>query len=396
MCRDAGLWLLLSVSLVLPCLGAPQTSDSELAGSKEPYFEAFTVQIPHKEQEGQAVYNHGAFDWNSHPTVALIPDGRIFMVWLPSIGFARGDRLAGTFSSDGGKTWSEAIELINNPDRDDGDPTIIVDGMRLVVISLSIRMPERWDKFNPFPAPWDRNWWYMTLSDDDGKTWSTPVEVTRPHLWAGKRCNGMRLEDGALLLPYYYVYGSEEGNIPKLERDARSAAGMVRSTDGGKTWTSGAIMRNCGADDCDEPAAALLPSGELYCLMRTRTDHLYESHSHDHGLTWEPPMPSPILAGKDSPFALFGLGGDELVVAYNYPDRYSLFATYSQDGGKTWNHPRLIVRTDPGLHYYADNPEIGKTKDGIILVAWQQETLPRHLGKEVRMARLNRAWLLAK
>jgi hypothetical protein len=31
----------------------------------------------------------------------------------------------------------------------------------------------------------------------------------------------------------------------------------------------------------------------------------------------------------------------------------------------------------------------------MLVVVWQQETLPRHLGKELRFPRFNRVWLLA-
>ena len=133
--------------------------------------------------------------------------------------------------------------------------------------------------------------------------WSTPAEVSHPHNYAAHRSNGTRLSGGTLLLSYYYVYNGEEGSIPKLEGDMRSVSGIARWTDGGSTWTSGQMMKNCGADDCDEPAVVRLSNGELYCLMRTRTDRLYESHSRDDGLTWKNPAPSPIFAGKDVPFA---------------------------------------------------------------------------------------------
>jgi hypothetical protein len=315
------------------------------------------------------------------------------------IGFARGDRIAGSFSNDGGKTWSEAIELINNPDKSDGDPVVIVDGTRLMVISTSQPMPEKWDKFNPWPVKNDRTWWYVTESDDGGKTWSTPIDAAHPHLCAGHRSNGIGLKDGTLLLPYYYDVGSEKGNVPKLERDMRSISGIARSRDGGRAWVSGQGIESCGADDCDEPATVMLSNGDLYCLLRTNTDHLYESHSHDEGRTWETPRPSPILSGRNDPFALSRLEserGDELVAAWNYPDRLSLVAAYSADGGKTWTNPKLLARNSPETRYRADNPSICQTKDGLILVAYQQETLPHHLGKEARIARFNRAWLTQK
>ena len=81
------------------------------------------------------------------------------------------------------------------------------------------------------------------------------------------------------------------------------------------------------------------------------------------------------------------------MAAWNYPDRSSLVAAYSADGGKTWTKPKLVARSSSQTHYRCDNPSICQTREGLILIAYQQETLPRHLGKEARIARLNRAWL---
>ncbi len=175
-----------------------------------PFSQSFGPHIPHRTDAGEVIYSQGAFAWNWHPAVALVPDGRIFMVWSLQIGFARGGRLVGSFSSDGGETWSDAIELINNSSRDDADPSIIVDGRRLLVISGSGPVPETFDKFNPWPTNRARAWFYMTTSEDAGKTWSRPVLLDIPHLSIGKRANGLRLEDRALLLPYYYGAGSSQ------------------------------------------------------------------------------------------------------------------------------------------------------------------------------------------
>ncbi len=375
-------------------------SPSSSISSEEPFFEQFPLKTQ-KAPERKVIYSQSAFAYNHIPSITRAPDGRLFLCWIAEIGFARGGRIVGAYSDDGGKTWGTPIELINNPDRDDGDPSIIVDGKRLMVISTSIRLPEKIDKLNPWPVKFDRTWWWMTSTEDGGKTWMKPVLVDRPHQYAGKRSNGHRLGDGTLVLGYYYETAAEDGKVPELEADMRVVSGMLRSADGGKTWKSGQSIDIPGKSGADEPATVVLSSGEIFCLLRNSTDRLYETRSRDGGLTWDKPKPSPLPA-REAPAWLDRLedrSGDELVVVWNNSPATSRFPPvvgHSPDGGKTWSEPKLLANPDPLEGFRADYPTICQTKEGLIVVAWQQETLPRHLGKEIHIARFNRSWLLSK
>jgi hypothetical protein len=396
--------LLILFTLFLPAIGSGQTGERRLAISDEPFFEMFSLKLAEgsEARSRPAIYEQGPFAFSSIPSIARAPDGRLFLAWIAEMGFARGGRIVGAYSSDGGRTWGTPLELINQRDRNDGDPVIIVDGHRLMVISTSSRLPERADKFNPWPVRFDRLWWYMTSTEDDGKTWSKPVEVKCPHLYAGKRSAGYKLKDGTLVQPYYYETAAERGRVPRLEGDMRVVAGMVRSRDGGRTWVSGQMVdipdSKSGAD---EPATVLLSSGEIFCLLRNDLDRFYETRSLDGGLTWNPPKPSP-LAAHGAPAWLHRLEdrpGDELIVGWDNSTssgRWPLVVAYSLNGGHTWSDPKLISNPNPREGFRADYPTICQTKDGIVVLAWQEETLPRHLGKEIRLARFNRAWLMLK
>jgi hypothetical protein len=391
-------------TLVLAANGSGQTDERRLAISEEPFLEMFSLKFDEgsEAQSRPAIYEQGPFAFNSIPSIARAPDGRLFLAWIAETGFARGGRIVGAYSSDGGRTWGAPLELINKRDRSDGDPVIIVDGQHLRVISTSSRLPEGVDKFNPWPVRFDRTWWYMTSTEDDGKTWSKPVEVKCPHLYAGKRSGGYKLKDGTVVLPYYYETAAERGRVPRLEGDMRVVAGMLRSRDGGRTWVSGQMVdipdSKAGAD---EPATVLLSSGEIFCLLRNDLDRFYETRSLDGGLTWNPPKPSP-LAAHNAPAWVHRLEdrpGDELIVGWDNSTgsgRWPLVVAHSLNGGRTWSDPKLISNPNPQEGFRADYPTICQTKDGIIVLAWQEETLPRHLGKEIRLARFNRAWLMLK
>jgi Neuraminidase (sialidase) len=362
-------------------------------------FEVRTLPVPIKPDK-RAIYDQHPYSWNGMPMVARIPDGRLFLAWIASRGFAGGGRIAGAFSSDGGQTWTDPTELINNPDRDDGDPSILVDGDRLNVISSSIRLPDHFDKFNIFPVRYDRAWWWMTTTSDGGRTWSKPVELPIPHAYPGKHANGLRLRDGTLVIPYYYGTGAEAGQTPRLERDIYAVASVVRSKDHGRTWTDGPVIRVPGSVDASEPAAVVLSSGEMYCLIRNLAGALYATRSRDSGSTWSEPHATP-LRGRNSPLALYRLDdsrGDELVAAWNNVpgQRWPLVISYSADGGTSWSAPKVLSAGNSEKQYRADNPGLGQASDGTIIAVWHEENLPRHLGKEVRIARFNREWLLSK
>ena len=362
------------------------------------FFEKFPLRIS---DTPAAVYAQTKFFHNSIPAITRLPDGRLFLAWSASIGFARGGRIVGAFSDDGGKTWGEPIELINNPDRDDGDPSIVVHGDRLSVISTSIRLPERFDKFNVWPVTYDRTWWWMTTTEDGGKSWSTPVEVERPFNYAGKRANTHRLGDGTLLLSGYYETQAEESDVPGYERDMHCAAATFRSSDGGRTWTAGEHITISGESGAAEPATVVLSNGDMFCLLRNSSDRLFQTRSRDGGQTWDTPEPSPLPA-RNAPAWVHRLEdrpGDELVVAWdNDPatGRWPLVVAHSPDGGRTWSEPKLLANPNPEGGYRADYPTICQTEDGTIVIVWQEQTLPRHLGKELRVARFSRAWLLSE
>ncbi len=99
----------------------------------------------------------------------------------------------------------------------------------------------------------------------------------------------------------------------------------------------------------------LLPSGEIFALLRTADSWHYQSRSRDGGLTWDTPTPSP-LAGHNSPSALCRLrnSGDVLVVWNNSPlHRWPLDVAISTDGCQTWSKPRTLANT-PGFQSLSD------------------------------------------
>ena len=105
----------------------------------------------------------------------------------------------------------------------------------------------------------------------------------------------VELPNGDLLAPFLSVVeptrrGGEKGI-------SASSVAIGRSKDGGKTfqhvWTFEPFVdgKKIGSTGCSEPDLAVLPNGDLLCIMRTGSDTpMYQARSRDGGRTWSKPF----------------------------------------------------------------------------------------------------------
>ena len=329
------------------------------------------------------------FNLNSYPVVAALPDGRLFLTWEASSGQSSNTRIVGAFSSDGGRSWDKPETIIDTP-LADCDPTIILAPNEIQVYSTTVPGG---------PLVYTEAW--KASRKYDGNTWSAAVKMPAHHKYeVGKNHIGLTLSDGTLLMPYSWDVFLEEATPVAGEGSMKLKSGVLRSRDGGKSWTPGGDMfvevpqkksARATGGVC-EPAMVLLPRDEIFALLRTSDSHHYQSRSHDGGQTWDTPTPSP-LAGHNSPSALWRLrdSGDVFAVWDNSPlHRWPLAAALSKDGCKTWSKPRTLVNT-PG--YQSAYPSATQLADGTLIAAWFQ-ILPNKT-REIRIARFTREWLEA-
>jgi hypothetical protein len=126
----------------------------------------------------------------------------------------------------------------------------------------------------------------------------------------------------------------------------------------------------------DEPALVRLKNGDLFAVLRTSSEHPYETRSADGGKTWEKPVPSEFF-GYNSPSALLRLNnGSVLRVWNNSPkNRYPLVASLSTDECQTWSEPKTIIDREVDASgkenlQRACYPSIAQSDDGTVLVVW--------------------------
>ena len=160
------------------------------------------------------------------------------------------------------------------------------------------------NKTSPFRVAKDSYLW-MSYSDDDGKTWSAPQDITpmvkadwMKFLGVGPG-TGITLHTGPhkgrIVVPVYTT-----NNVSHLGGSQSSR--LIYSDDHGKTWHAGeapndnrpvgnekihsSTMNNSGAQNT-ESSVVQLNNGEVKLFMRGLTGDLQVATSKDGGVTWE-------------------------------------------------------------------------------------------------------------
>jgi hypothetical protein len=219
--------------------------------------------------------------WNTYfPDITRGKDSTLLVVFYSSPGHESDQgRIAMVHSSNQGRTWSSENVIVDTP-LDDRDPSIshLKDGTLILNWFTRLSVPGgRLLRVN------------VARSTDNGESWSEPVVLQTPFSNVACSDKALELSDGSLIIP---LYGFDAGGY--------SAAALVRSVDGGRTWP-GASLRVIALDPSRrvmyyEPALVELEPGHVLCLLRTNVGDSFENHSYDGGEHWGTPARLTIKA----------------------------------------------------------------------------------------------------
>lgn len=225
------------------------------------------------------------------------------------------------------------------------NPTLIVDGERIHLL---------------FHQNYARA--FRCTSDDDGKTWSAPVEITDayrqfPMTWnvcATGPGHGIALRGGRLIAPIWLADGRRIDDRRIAHQPSR--AGCVYSDDHGATWHAGALTE--GVADANETCIAELPDGRVLFNFRNREADLHRraAVSADGGQTLgdivrcdDLPCPQ-CFAGMavlpDGSIAYAGCINNGDITPADPRGRINAAVCVSSDAGQTWQ--KLIHIDDIG------------------------------------------------
>ncbi|WP_339730823.1 sialidase family protein [uncultured Gimesia sp.] len=313
---------------------------------------------------------HGNNPRNSEGDFITLKDGRILFIYTHFTGGAADHSsafLAGRYSSDGGKTWTQKDQTIIE---NDGKQNIMsVSLLRLQSGQIALFYARKNSIHDLLPV--------MRLSNDEGAHWSEPVEIIPAEQGGYYVLNNDRviqLKNGRIVIPlalHQNLKGSDRFNP-----NARFVC--YYSDDNGKTWQRGeevTVEKQPGSKQpyMQEPGVVELKDGRLMGFCRTNGGSQYVAYSQNGGKSFSKLKPSNIISPV-SPASIERIPatGDLLLVWNNHRDispqlrgkRTPLTIAVSKDEGKTWEHIQNIETNPNGWYCYT---AIEFTEDGVLL-----------------------------
>lgn len=267
------------------------SNDKTIAIQNKPSVQRLGVAVRSKGQDGVHTYRI--------PGLATTNKGTLIGVY--DVRYDGGGDLPGNIdvgmsrSTDGGQSWQPMKVIMDMGDdpkwRGDGigDPSILVDRTTGTIwVSATWSHGNRsWVGSGPGLLPAETGQWMMVKSEDDGETWSQPINITkqvkRPE-WSfilqgpGK---GITMSDGTLVFPAQY---QDPPNATNQKANRLPHSTLIFSQDHGATWRCAT-----GAwDDTTESQIVELSDGRLMINCRNnRAPRRVVMTSDDRGTTWQ-------------------------------------------------------------------------------------------------------------
>lgn len=195
----------------------------------------------------------------------------------------------------------------------------------------------------PGLSPYQTSQFVMAYSDDDGLTWSKPINITNPTkpaswwLYAPAPGNGITMRDGTLVMP---TQGRNEKGIP--------FSNISYSKDRGQTW----ITTAPATFNTSECAVVELSDGSLMLNIRDNRNGKEKGEKNgravfvtkDLGRTW---VEHPTSHGAlKEPVCMASLVRHGNMLLFSNPatvdQRKNMTLRYSMDDGITWSEGLLI------------------------------------------------------
>ncbi len=293
---------------------------------------------------------------NSEGDFVVLADGRILFVYSHFTG-GGGDHsaahLAGRYSSDGGRTWTDDdVVVVPN---EGGWNVMSVSLLRLADGRIALFYARKNSLTDCRPC--------MRVSEDEAKSWSEPTLCITDQVgyYVLNNDRVVQLSGGRLVVPVALH------NTPEYEKpDWDGTIMCYLSDDAGRSWRrSKSRLQGRSADGkrvtLQEPGVLELEEGRLMMFCRTRSGCQYTSFSEDGGDTWSEFGPSNIVS-PCSPASIERIPGTgDLLLVWN--DHENVDAAHrgkrtpynvavSRDEGRSWRHVKTLEDDPDGWYCY--------------------------------------------
>jgi sialidase-1 len=307
-------------------------------------------------------------------------------------------------SRDGGRTWEAETVIATEPGVCFHGGPALVDRQTGRIFKFYRHVPVAVQSSQMLVDEYDR--WvaagfgsYYRTSDDDGRTWGEPVRLELSHpdavarLGVGNGLRGAQLSTGRLFVPCFYHHSTT-----RPPHESRRTF-LLYSDDHGATWHNGAD--GPPEDTCIEVAILATEDDEIYLNHRTRRGRRLVARTTGQGTAlaesyFDEALPDPACHASLARYSTAAADGRSRILFCNpavardesQPGgmlRRRLTLRLSYDEGRTWPVARLL---QPERAAYSD---LLTLDDGTILCLY--ERVPEKGTRDVRLARLNLAWL---
>jgi len=313
-------------------------------------------------------------------------------------------------STDGGKTWDEPRKVATVEGKVERNPAAVKQGLGKdgeITLNNPVAIADRSGAVH-FLYCVEYARCYALRSDDDGRTFSKPVDITPTfekfrdeYPWqvcATGPAHGIQLKSGRLLVPVWLSTGTG-GHAHRP-----SVVATIYSDDGGKTWQRGAIVAN-ETEPLTNPSESVVvqrADGTVLINMRSESQERRRAvaHSPDGATKWtkptfDPQLPEPICMASIVRLTEKPAAAKNRILFANphNPDsreRKNLTVKLSYDECRTWPVARTL---EAGVSAYSD---LAVGPDGTIYCFYERGAADGKSAFKSRtlcLARFNLEWL---